>query len=60
MVHGGVKEANHMKLFSWFVFGAMLYFLAPFIVPVVILYVVIKALNIIVIGRSIEEAHNEN
>ena len=49
-----------MKLFSWFIFGAMLYFLAPFIVPLIILYVIIKAINIVLIGKSIEEVHNES
>ena len=60
MVHGGVKEVNHMKFVSWFILGALLWFALPILVPIGICYVIIRILNVAVIGKSVEEVHNEH
>jgi len=60
MVRGDAEEVNHMKLASWFIFGGLVWFALPIIFPVAVLYIIIRLLNSVVIGKSIEEAHNDN
>lgn len=59
MVCGSVKEVNHMKWLSWFIFGAILWFASPFLVPLGIMYLIVRVLNVTVIGKKIEEVHND-
>lgn len=49
-----------MKYASWFIFGAMVWFALPVIVPLAILYIMVRMLNAVMIGESVEEAHNDN
>jgi len=49
-----------MKFVSWFILGALLWFALPILVPIGICYVIIRILNVAVIGKSVEEVHNEH
>ena len=48
-----------MKFASWFIFGAILWFASPIIVPLIILYAILRILNVAMIGKSVEEVHND-
>ena len=60
MVLGEIKEVAYMKLASFFVFGGLLWFALPVIVPMAILYILVRLLNAVFIGRAIEEVHHDN
>lgn len=49
-----------MKLASWIIFAAVLWFLSPLIIPVLIFYIIIRLLNVALIGKGIEEVHNDS
>jgi uncharacterized membrane protein len=59
-VCGGTKEVKAMKLASWIIFGVLVWFALPVIVPLGILYVIFRMLNAFAIGEAVEEAHNDN
>ena len=49
-----------MKFASWIIFGAMIWFALPVIVPLAILYIMVRMLNAVVIGDQYEEVNNDN
>ena len=49
-----------MNLVSWVICAAMLWFLSPILIPFIILYGVVKVLNVFVVGKAIEEAHHDH
>ena len=58
-VCGGTKEVNPMKLVSWIIFAGVVWFLLPFIVPMAILYVIVRFLNVVLVGKAVQEAHHD-
>jgi hypothetical protein len=60
MVAGTTEEGKDMKLASWIIFALVLWFLSPLIFPVLLFYVIIRLVNVGLIGKGVEEAHHDN
>tara|TARA_B100000131_G_scaffold174729_1_gene168857 strand:- start:1363 stop:1554 length:192 start_codon:yes stop_codon:yes gene_type:complete len=63
MVLGGAREVRPMKstnLAQWGIVALVGWVILPFLFPLLVLYVVVRIVNAVLIGRSVQEVHNES